>query len=70
MPAEKEYLKKYYEEHKEVKKMQMKNAHQKSSVKNLVKKLNDPETKFERFPHGRIEKYNIKFDKETKKYYI
>ncbi len=70
MPCDKEYAKKYYEEHKDKIKLQIKNAHIKQSIKRLIAKLNDDAQKFERFPHGRIEKYNIKFDKETKKYYM
>jgi len=70
MPCDKEYAKKYYEDHKEKIKMQIKISHTKQSIKNLVEKLNDENKSFARFPHGRIERYNIKFDKETKKYYL
>lgn len=65
---DKEYSKKYYEEHKEKIKKQVKEAKTREITRKIIKGLNENE--YKRIPYSAIEKHNIKFNEETKKYYV
>ena len=63
-----EYNRKYFEENKEKIMEQLKKSQEKSRIRKLVKQLNNNE--YKRIPYSKIDKYNIKFNDETQKYYI
>ncbi len=47
----------------------LKKAQHNLRIRKLLKKLND-NVAFKRFPYARIEKYDIKYNNETKCYFI
>jgi hypothetical protein len=65
---DKEYNKKYYEEHKVKMMEQMKESQKKLRAKKILNKLNNNE--YKRIPNSALEKNNIKYNNETKTYFI
>jgi len=58
--------KKYYEDHKDVMKTQIKDAIKRRIPILLLKKLNNNE--YKRIPYSKLTKHNIKFNDELNKY--
>ena len=66
--VKKDYAKKYYENNKEKMLQQIKVSKSKSKTRNILRKLNDG--KYTRIPHTVMERHNIIYDQNNKKYII